>query len=95
MLVADNDFKLFVFEMYLKCSTTPEKLPSQKENSLPTVHFQGLCYTSGGVVLPKHVNVETKSAGQGDSRNPPNKRPPVPPMSGTLSPFQNGEIPNR
>ena len=28
---------------HLKFNIAPEKLPSQKENSLPTIHFQGLC----------------------------------------------------
>ena len=28
-----------------------EKLPSQKENNIPTIHFQGLCSTSGGYAI--------------------------------------------
>ena len=31
-----------------KFNIAPEKLPSQKVSSLPTIHFQGLCQTSGG-----------------------------------------------
>ena len=36
---------------HLKSNKAPEKLPSQKENSLPTIHFQGLCQTSGVYAL--------------------------------------------
>ena len=32
-----------------KFNIAPEKLPSQKETSIPTIHFQVLCWTSGGI----------------------------------------------
>ena len=36
-----------------KFNIAPEKSPSQKESSLPTIHFQGLCWTSGVYTLKK------------------------------------------
>ena len=34
-------------DIHLKLNIAPEKLPSQKESSLATIIFQGLCWTSG------------------------------------------------
>ena len=34
-------------DIHLKLNIVPEKLPSQKESSLATIIFQGLCWTSG------------------------------------------------
>ena len=34
-----------------KLNIVPENIPSQKESSLPTIIFQGLCLTSGGYTI--------------------------------------------
>ena len=35
---------------HLKLNVAPKNIPSQKESSLPTMIFQGLCWTSGGYI---------------------------------------------
>ena len=43
MVVFDGEIWYINVGTHLKFNTAPQKLPSQKENSLPTIHFQGLC----------------------------------------------------
>ena len=48
-----------------KFNIAPENIPSQKESSIPTIIFQGLCSTSGGYILescfsgPSHFRANT------------------------------------